>query len=341
MSRTGSGAGNVQRVLSVTRSLTIVATVAIAASCAIRPTVNGSAASLSPITPAPSSTAAPPIDCPVDATWPSERGSPTSGGPLFVSGSPSTAKLCKYSNPGSDGPPPVGWPISGAALTYLVSALNALVPTKDTPPCGAPEWSDVMWFDDPSGPPSMVVAVIRGGCGFVWNGKGEHAYASVKLSAELAAMDGRMPSPPSSNSPAPMSSATALATPPTPSRASVSVTPATGLSDGETVHVAIAGFRAGAKVWLSECANRADVNDYGCGQQLAAQPFLVTDDSGAGTGSFTVSATAFVRADDISGAVACEHCVLVAASGVDPSLPALPTASAPLSFAMTAPAPSH
>src|ERR1700692_320795 len=55
--------------------------------------------------------------------------------------------------------------------------------------------------------------------------------------------------------------------------ATIEVTPHVGLLDGETVEVSVRGFIPGGKVWLSECATAADVNAYGCGEQLAAQPF--------------------------------------------------------------------
>lgn len=70
----------------------------------------------------------------------------------------------------------------------------------------------------------------------------------------------------------------------------VVVTPSTNLVDGEKVKVTVTGFGEGGKFFLSECATAADASSAGCGEQLAAQPFIITDDSGDGTETFSVSA---------------------------------------------------
>lgn len=66
----------------------------------------------------------------------------------------------------------------------------------------------------------------------------------------------------------------------------VVVDPANNLTSGEMVEVSVTGFGAEGKFFLSECASAADANDERCGQQLAAQPFGVTDNSGAGSLGF-------------------------------------------------------
>ncbi|MDQ6794664.1 MAG: neocarzinostatin apoprotein domain-containing protein [Chloroflexota bacterium] len=97
---------------------------------------------------------------------------------------------------------------------------------------------------------------------------------------------------------------TAAATSPTPSvtdapvpaltvdRPTVIVSPSVHLKDGQVVEVRVTGFGVGGKVWLSECASAAAATDLGCGVDLAAQPFLVTDDNRAEAGSLVVRARA-------------------------------------------------
>jgi len=95
----------------------------------------------------------------------------------------------------------------------------------------------------------------------------------------------------------------------------VVITPATGLHDGETVTVSVTGFGAGGKVWLSECALAADATSLGCGDQLAAQTFLVTGDDRAGSTSFVVHVTASGRPLGGAEQTCRAQCVLVATIG--------------------------
>lgn len=78
----------------------------------------------------------------------------------------------------------------------------------------------------------------------------------------------------------------------------------------------VTGLGVGGKVFLSECASAAVASDLGCGAQLAAQSFLVTDDSRAGHATFIVSASA--SADPLgTGALrpCADRCVIVATLG--------------------------
>jgi hypothetical protein len=98
----------------------------------------------------------------------------------------------------------------------------------------------------------------------------------------------------------------------------VTVVTATGLHDGEQVQVSLTGFDGYGKVSLSECAMASDANKAGCGQQLAAQPFLGIDQNGSDSGPFTVSETAPGKPYDLSQLVPCTtRCVLVATGGID------------------------
>jgi hypothetical protein len=96
----------------------------------------------------------------------------------------------------------------------------------------------------------------------------------------------------------------------------VAITPSTHLHDGQTVEVHITGFGVGGKVFLSECASAAEATDLGCGAELAAQPFLVTDDGRAGSASFTVRAGADGSPLSVGLLTRCkDQCVLVATIG--------------------------
>lgn len=63
----------------------------------------------------------------------------------------------------------------------------------------------------------------------------------------------------------------------------VTVSPDQALTGGQGVRVTVAGFGPGEKVYLSQCAtSRSATASVGCGQQLAAEPVIVTDATGAG-----------------------------------------------------------
>ena len=107
------------------------------------------------------------------------------------------------------------------------------------------------------------------------------------------------------------------------------MTPSTGLVDGQPVEVHVTGFGIGGIVRLSECASAVDANDLGCGEQLAAQPLLVTDDSGSGTASFTVNTSGYTKPYDLNDTAPCtDRCVVVATQGGGYDY-----ADAPISFA--------
>jgi hypothetical protein len=104
-------------------------------------------------------------------------------------------------------------------------------------------------------------------------------------------------------------------TPESAAAGAIAVRPARGLHWQQQVGVSISRFPAGAKVWLSQCANRSDANPLGCGEQLALQPFLVADTHGAVTGTVrlhALAATGPLR----QLSVPCRYtCVLVATVG--------------------------
>lgn len=109
---------------------------------------------------------------------------------------------------------------------------------------------------------------------------------------------------------------------------SVGVAPSTGLRPGQVVEVRVTGFGVGGKVFLSECASAAAATDLGCGAQLAAQPFLATDEGRSGSATFTVSASAAADPLGQAARLPCEaRCVLVASLG-----DGYPFAVAPIAF---------
>jgi len=101
-----------------------------------------------------------------------------------------------------------------------------------------------------------------------------------------------------------------------PPRATVTVTPAVGLHDGQQVQVTVSGFpHLDEKVFLSECASAAAVNDEGCGEQLAGQVFFLTDDQGTGKASFLLRDSASSGPLDAPPLACSTGCVLVATVG--------------------------
>ena len=95
------------------------------------------------------------------------------------------------------------------------------------------------------------------------------------------------------------------------------VTPLTGLRDGQQVRVRALGFRGSHKVFFSECANAAAANTLGCGDQLAAQVFAVTDDGGQATTWLTIHNVGYMKPYDTGGSVQCtDQCVLVATTNL-------------------------
>jgi hypothetical protein len=98
----------------------------------------------------------------------------------------------------------------------------------------------------------------------------------------------------------------------------VTVSPDSGLANGQTVTVTVSGFGVGNKVFLSECDHAEDANSLGCGQQLAAQPFAITGTARSGLTNFAVSARAAANPIDTRVSAACaQFCVIVATQGVN------------------------
>lgn len=100
----------------------------------------------------------------------------------------------------------------------------------------------------------------------------------------------------------------------------VTVSPRIGLHDGQQVTVHVQGFEpgvGGVKFFLSECQSPLQVNLLGCGSQLAAQPFGLTDSNGDGSGSesFTVQSSAATRPLSSVLVPCAGTCVILATTG--------------------------
>lgn len=102
-----------------------------------------------------------------------------------------------------------------------------------------------------------------------------------------------------------------------PGAPTILVTPSINLRDGEQIVVQVRGGDPGGKFFVSECATAADANINGCGDQLAAQPFGVTDESGTGSITFHVHATAATKPYNTTAYRPCkDQCVLMATGGL-------------------------
>jgi hypothetical protein len=73
----------------------------------------------------------------------------------------------------------------------------------------------------------------------------------------------------------------------------------------------------GRKIFLSECSTATAANPAGCGEQLAAQRFIATDDRGDGTAPFVVHAIGYSKPYNTSATVTCHiDCVLLATTNI-------------------------
>jgi hypothetical protein len=102
----------------------------------------------------------------------------------------------------------------------------------------------------------------------------------------------------------------------------VTVSPSMRLHDGQRVTVSVEGFKPGVpgiKFFLSECQSPLQVNPLGCGTQLAAQPFGLTDSNGDGSGSvsFIVQSSAATKALSSVLAPCAGTCVIVGTTGAN------------------------
>jgi hypothetical protein len=109
---------------------------------------------------------------------------------------------------------------------------------------------------------------------------------------------------------------TATFTSPIQTVLTIHVTPSSNLRDGEQVLVKVGAAKLGGRFFLSECASATDANINGCGDQLAAQPFIDTDPSGAGSITFYVKTRAATKPYNTTASQPCtDQCVFMATGG--------------------------
>ena len=111
----------------------------------------------------------------------------------------------------------------------------------------------------------------------------------------------------------------------------VAVAPETDLVDGGWVKASVTGFGVAQKVYLSECDSAEQANALGCGPQLAAQPFILTDGHGSGSTTFVVHIEASAGPlTSTTGSRCAQLCIIVATLGANGAW-----AVAPIGFAST------
>ena len=97
----------------------------------------------------------------------------------------------------------------------------------------------------------------------------------------------------------------------------ISVTPSTNLRDGERVLVKVVGASPGERFRISECGSSTDANVYGCGDQLALQPFIDTRPTGTGSITFHVKVNAAIGQNNASVFQSCKDQCVIMAGGTD------------------------
>ena len=102
-----------------------------------------------------------------------------------------------------------------------------------------------------------------------------------------------------------------------------------GLQDAQQVIVSVKGFPRDPKYFLSECFSPTDVNAAGCGNQLAAQPFGMTDDLGSGSTTFSVQSSASTEPYVRTTQPYTGDCVIVATAGINGAFSFAPITFAP------------
>lgn len=113
----------------------------------------------------------------------------------------------------------------------------------------------------------------------------------------------------------------------------LTVTPSMDLQDAQQVTASVKGFPPSRKFYLSECLTPSGLTDLGCGAQLAAQPFGVSDANGNGSTTFTVRSAASGGALIRTVQACTGRCVIVATAGAGGPFYFAPVTFAPPSVA--------
>ena len=160
--------------------------------------------------------------------------------------------------------------------------------------------ADVLILRTAAGSPLTVVQVQRDGCGRVLvTHPGLTTYiAYLSTSSLLTQLDAITPT----------------LTKATKNIPRIRVTPSINLRGGDPLLVQVVGASPGERFHVSECASAAAVNSAGCGEQPAAQPFIDTDPSGAGSIMFDARAMAATKPINMAALRLCtDQCVLMVA----------------------------
>lgn len=197
-------------------------------------------------------------------------------------------------------------PLAPVALLHALSQLKSVYrvygPNAEFPCPLSLGNVDLVIFRTASGPELTIIGVQRDGCGRVGithdNFATYIAYlGSNSLSAQLDAMN-------------PTSAKQVKSVP------KIHLTPSNYLHDGEQILVQVLDASPGERFRISECANTASANIAGCGDQLAAQPFIDIDPSGAGSTTFYVQASAAAKPYSTTAFRPCADKCVIMATGV-------------------------
>lgn len=197
--------------------------------------------------------------------------------------------------------------IASVALLQMLSKLktvNEVYGPNAVFPCPMMQGNaDVVILRATTGSELTVIQVQRDGCErVIVTHPGSDSYLAYVSSAQLLTQ---------------LDAITPIGGRPTKNLPSIRVTPSTNLRDGERILVQVSGTSPGERFLISECANAAAANINGCGDQLAQQPFIDTDPSGAGSITFDVRARAATKPYNTTVFRPCTNQCVIMVTGTD------------------------
>ncbi len=104
---------------------------------------------------------------------------------------------------------------------------------------------------------------------------------------------------------------------PNKNQVKIQVTPSINLRDGQKVLVKVSGGAPGERFWISECASASATNKFGCGDQMALQPFIDTDHSGSGSTTLYVHTKAATKPYNTADIQSCARKCVIMATGTN------------------------
>lgn len=159
--------------------------------------------------------------------------------------------------------------------------------------------ADLVILRAPTGAALTVLEVQRDACGWVFlTHPSSTSYVAYLGAARLGAL---------------LDAITAPLKMQTKNLPKIRLTPPTNIRDGQQVLLQIIGASPNERFHISECATASAANVAGCGEQLAAQPFIDTDGKGMGATMFTIFAKAATLPYNTVGFQPCQaKCVIMA-----------------------------